>query len=223
MPGPIHHAVRGPLESTAAAVAHPARGRGETPRYACRAVFDTLSDRLQAPSATSAAAAVSTRRPSRGPCARSVSRCSRPTSTSRSSSDFTAAVKERALGQDVAEEPHAGPAGRQDRPRGADRPSWARATRRLAFGRPPTVILLAGLQGSGKTTAAAKLAPDPPQATGSARRSSPATSSVRPPSTSSSSSAQPAPGVRVYRTETTDAGRRRARGVDAAAADGSTS
>ncbi len=29
---------------------------------------------------------------------------------------------------------------------------------RLAFGRPPTVILLAGLQGSGKTTAAAKLA-----------------------------------------------------------------
>ena len=28
---------------------------------------------------------------------------------------------------------------------------------RLAFGRPPTVILLAGLQGSGKTTAAAKL------------------------------------------------------------------
>jgi signal recognition particle subunit SRP54 len=29
---------------------------------------------------------------------------------------------------------------------------------RLAFGRPPTVVLLAGLQGSGKTTAAAKLA-----------------------------------------------------------------
>ena len=29
---------------------------------------------------------------------------------------------------------------------------------RLAFGRAPTVILLAGLQGSGKTTAAAKLA-----------------------------------------------------------------
>src|SRR5206468_5784085 len=29
---------------------------------------------------------------------------------------------------------------------------------KLAFGRPPTVILLAGLQGSGKTTAAAKLA-----------------------------------------------------------------
>ena len=29
---------------------------------------------------------------------------------------------------------------------------------RLVFGRPPTVILLAGLQGSGKTTASAKLA-----------------------------------------------------------------
>ena len=29
---------------------------------------------------------------------------------------------------------------------------------RLAFGKPPTVILLAGLQGSGKTTTSAKLA-----------------------------------------------------------------
>ena len=42
---------------------------------------------------------------------------------------------------------------------------------RLAFGRAPTVILLAGLQGSGKTTAAAARAPPAKEA--SARRSSP--------------------------------------------------
>ena len=60
---------------------------------------------------------------------------------------------------------------------------------RLAFGRPPTVILLAGLQGSGKTTAAAKLAlllRQRGQAAGARRR---ATCSARPRSSSSSSSA----------------------------------
>ena len=34
-------------------------------------------------------------------CARSASRCSRPTSTSRSSRSFVAQVRERALGQEV--------------------------------------------------------------------------------------------------------------------------
>ena len=72
--------------------------------------------------------------------------------------DFVARVRERALGADVAksltpgqqvvkivQEELTGLMGSGDS--------------RLAFaGRPPTVILLAGLQGSGKTTAAAKLA-----------------------------------------------------------------
>src|SRR4026208_1180192 len=70
--------------------------------------------------------------------------------------DFVAQVRERATGQDVLKSLTAGQQvvkivheeltslmGSGD--------SW------LAFGRPPTVILLAGLQGSGKTTAAAKL------------------------------------------------------------------
>ena len=61
---------------------------------------------------------------------------------------------------------------------------------RLAFaGRPPTVILLAGLQGSGKTTAAAKLALLLRKEGKQARRSSPPTCSAPPRSTSSSSSA----------------------------------
>ena len=61
---------------------------------------------------------------------------------------------------------------------------------RLAFAQrgPPTVILLAGLQGSGKTTAAAKLALML-RKDGKRRRSSPPTCSARPRSTSSSSSA----------------------------------
>ncbi len=71
--------------------------------------------------------------------------------------DFVASVKARALGADVTKsltpgqqvvkivhEELASLMGTGDS--------------RLAFGRPPTVILLAGLQGSGKTTAAAKLA-----------------------------------------------------------------
>ena len=68
----------------------------------------------------------------------------------------------------------------------------------LAFSpRPPTVILMAGLQGSGKTTAAAKLARYLEGAS-TARRwpSPPATSTARRRSTSSSrSAARPAPTV----------------------------
>ena len=52
-----------------------------------------------------------------------------------------------------------GPAGRQDRQRGADRADGRRQSAGITFSpRPPTVILMAGLQGSGKTTATAKLA-----------------------------------------------------------------
>jgi len=72
--------------------------------------------------------------------------------------EFTAAVKERALGQEVTKSLTPG----QEVVK-IVHDELARimgsADSRLAFaGRPPTVILLAGLQGSGKTTAAAKLA-----------------------------------------------------------------
>jgi signal recognition particle subunit SRP54 len=71
--------------------------------------------------------------------------------------DFTAAVKERALGQDVLKSLTPG----QQVVKIVHEELTAlmgSGDSRLAFGRPPTVILLAGLQGSGKTTAAAKLA-----------------------------------------------------------------
>ena len=72
--------------------------------------------------------------------------------------DFAASVKERALGQDVLRSLTPG--------QQVVKIVHEELTRimgggdsRLAFsGRPPTVILLVGLQGSGKTTAAAKLA-----------------------------------------------------------------
>ena len=72
--------------------------------------------------------------------------------------DFTAAVKERALGQEVTKSLTPG--------QQVTKIVHDELTRimgggdsRLAFaGRPPTVILLVGLQGSGKTTAAGKLA-----------------------------------------------------------------
>lgn len=71
--------------------------------------------------------------------------------------EFTASVKERALGQDVLRSLTPG----QQVVKIVHEELTAlmgSGDSRLAFGRPPTVILLAGLQGSGKTTAAAKLA-----------------------------------------------------------------
>jgi signal recognition particle subunit SRP54 len=71
--------------------------------------------------------------------------------------DFTAKVKERALGQDVLKSLTPG----QQVVKIVHEELTAlmgTGDSRLAFSRPPTVILLAGLQGSGKTTAAAKLA-----------------------------------------------------------------
>ena len=70
---------------------------------------------------------------------------------------FTASVKERALGADVTKSLTPG----QEVVKIVHEELTAlmgSGDSRLAFGRPPTVILLAGLQGSGKTTAAAKLA-----------------------------------------------------------------
>ena len=71
--------------------------------------------------------------------------------------DFTASLKERALGQDVLRSLSPG----QQVVKIVHEELTAlmgSGDSRLAFGRPPTVILLAGLQGSGKTTTAAKLA-----------------------------------------------------------------
>src|SRR6185295_7502265 len=70
--------------------------------------------------------------------------------------DFTNAVKERALGQDVLKSLTPG----QQVVKIVHEELttlMGSGDSRLAFGRPPTVILLAGLQGSGKTTTAAKL------------------------------------------------------------------
>ena len=71
--------------------------------------------------------------------------------------DFTARVKERALGQEVMKS--LSPAQQVVKIVHEELTSlMGSSDSRLAFGKPPTVILLAGLQGSGKTTAAAKLA-----------------------------------------------------------------
>jgi signal recognition particle subunit SRP54 len=72
--------------------------------------------------------------------------------------DFTARVKERALGQDVIKSLTPGQPVIKIVHEELTR-IMGSGDSRLAFaGRPPTVILLVGLQGSGKTTAAAKLA-----------------------------------------------------------------
>ena len=71
--------------------------------------------------------------------------------------DFTARVKERAFGQEVAKS--LTPGQQVVKIVHEELTSlMGSGDSRLAFGRPPSVILLAGLQGSGKTTAAAKLA-----------------------------------------------------------------
>jgi signal recognition particle subunit SRP54 len=71
--------------------------------------------------------------------------------------DFVAHVRERALGQDVLKSLTPG---QQVVKVVHDELTelMGAGSSKLAFGRPPTVILLAGLQGAGKTTAAAKLA-----------------------------------------------------------------
>jgi signal recognition particle subunit SRP54 len=71
--------------------------------------------------------------------------------------DFVAHVRERALGEEVSKSLTPG----QQVVKIVHEELTALmggGDSRLAFGRPPTVILLAGLQGSGKTTATAKLA-----------------------------------------------------------------
>jgi signal recognition particle subunit SRP54 len=72
--------------------------------------------------------------------------------------DFIAAVKERALGQEVAKSLTPGQQVVKIVHEELTRVMGGGDSRLAFAGRPPTVILLIGLQGSGKTTAAAKLA-----------------------------------------------------------------
>jgi signal recognition particle subunit SRP54 len=131
----------------------------EKPRqYTCEPVFDTLSDRLQA--------ALHDVRGRGKLDEESVSRAMRETRLAlleadvnfKVVKDFVARVRERALGADVTKSLTPG----QEVVRIVHEELTAlmgSGDSKLAFAsRPPTVILLAGLQGSGKTTASAKLA-----------------------------------------------------------------
>ena len=94
---------------------------------------------------------------------------------------FVAAVRERAVGGDVLDEPHAGPAGRQDRRRGADRAARRHEreadVRREAADRDPALRPAGLRQDDVRGQARA-----PPAGAGASRpRSSPATSTARPP------------------------------------------
>ena len=135
-----------------------ARHCGPTLRpYTGGAVFDTLSDRLQG--------ALGDLRGRGRLDEEAVSKAMREVRLAlleadvnfEVAKDFTARVKERALGQEVAKS--LTPGQQVVKIVHEELTSlMGSGDSRLAFGRPPSVILLAGLQGSGKTTAAAKLA-----------------------------------------------------------------
>jgi signal recognition particle subunit SRP54 len=72
--------------------------------------------------------------------------------------DFVGAVRERALGQEVLKGLEPGQQVVKIVHEELTELMGGAGDSKLAFGRPPTVVLLCGLQGSGKTTAAAKLA-----------------------------------------------------------------
>ena len=138
--------------------AYPPTGRRETAALDWRAVFDTLSDRLQG--------ALGDLRKRGKLDEEAISRAMREVRLALLEADvnfevvkeFVARVRERALGADVAKSLTPG----QQVVKIVHEELTAlmgTGDSKLAFaGRPPTVILLAGLQGSGKTTAAAKLA-----------------------------------------------------------------
>jgi len=120
-------------------------------------VFDTLSDRLQS--------ALGDLRGRGKLDAEQISRAMREIRLALLEADvnlgvvkqFVAQVRERALGQEVLKSLTPG----QQLVKIVNEELTAlmgAGASGLAFGRPPTVILLTGLQGSGKTTAAAKLA-----------------------------------------------------------------
>jgi signal recognition particle subunit SRP54 len=138
--------------------AYPGTGGPETAALHWLAVFDTLSDRLQG--------ALGDLRKRGKLDEEAISRAMREVRLALLEADvnfevvkdFVARVRERALGADVAKSLTPG----QQVVKIVHEELTAlmgTGDSKLAFaGRPPTVILLAGLQGSGKTTAAAKLA-----------------------------------------------------------------
>ena len=118
--------------------------------------------------------------------------------------EFVAQVRERALGPGRAEEPDSRPAGREDRPRGADRADGRRrlgAGLRRARADGDPARRAAGLgQDDGRGQAGAL----PAQGEAEGRFSSPPTCSARPRSTSSSSSASRSRSPSTRRRDTSD-------------------
>ncbi|MDX6490068.1 MAG: signal recognition particle subunit [Gaiellaceae bacterium] len=138
--------------------AYPAEEASKTATLHWRAVFDTLSDRLQG--------ALGDLRKRGRLDDEAISRAMREVRLALLEADvnfevvkdFVGRVRERALGADVLKS--LTPGQQVVKIVHEELTSLMGAgSSKLAFaGRPPTVILLAGLQGSGKTTAAAKLA-----------------------------------------------------------------
>ena len=139
--------------------------------------------------------------------------------------DFVARVRERALGEEVLKSLTPGQQVVKVVNEELTELLGSSTTAARAAGR-RAVILLAGLQGSGKTTAAAKLARHLRKRGQASPASSPPTSSVRPRSTSSSSSAgrSACPSTAAIRSDPVEAtreGLERARedGIDAVIVD----
>src|ERR671923_469247 len=133
---------------------YPSKGR----RYTCPPVFDTLSDKLQS--------ALGDLRGRGRLDEEAISRAMREIRLALLEADvnfevvkdFVAHVRERALGQEVLKSITPGQQVVKAVHEELTALMGAGSSKLVFTGRPPTVILLAGLQGSGKTTAAAKLA-----------------------------------------------------------------
>ena len=131
---------------------------------------------------------------------------------------FVAGVRERALGQDVLKGLDAGQQVVKIVHEELTQLMGA-ADAKLVFGRPPTVILVCGLQGSGKTTGSAKLALHLRKREGKTPGLV-AADLQRPAAIDQLEQLGRQIGVPVYRTETRDAVEAARSGVERAAADG---
>src|SRR3954471_1378243 len=139
-------------------LAYPDTGARKTAALHWRAVFDTLSDRLQG--------ALGELRKRGRLDDEAISRAMREVRLALLEADvnfevvkdFVGRVRERAVGADVLKSLTPGQQVVKIVHEELTALMGAGASKLAFSGRPPTVILLAGLQGSGKTTAAAKLA-----------------------------------------------------------------
>ena len=136
------------------------RRRRAGPELPYRSTHVRISVRAPARASPSACAArpASPRPTSTRRCARSGSPCSRRTSTSRSSRTSSRASASEPSARTSSTGVNPGPADRQDRPRRARRACSAASAISFGSTRRPSVLMMVGLQGSGKTTTAAKLA-----------------------------------------------------------------